>query len=54
MSLIDDLKNIMQRESIPESIVTIVIIEVSKQHGGNWVYVGKKAGKKKVENGGNF
>lgn len=54
MSLIDDLKDMMQRASIPESKQTQVVSELSKKHGGIWVYVGKKAGKKKVKNGGNF
>jgi len=39
MSLIDDLKDMMQRASIPESKVSLVIIEVSQRYGGQKPYV---------------
>lgn len=39
MSLIDDLKDMMQRASIPESKANAVIIQVSKRYGGQYPYV---------------
>lgn len=47
MSLIDDLKDMMQRASIPESKQTQVVSELSKKYGGSKFYIRKKEGKKK-------
>lgn len=46
MSLIDDLKDMMQKASISETKQNQVVCELSKKYGGSFPYVRKKEGKK--------
>lgn len=39
MSLIDELKDMMQRASIPENKQNQVVCELSKRYGGQYPYV---------------